>query len=690
MNLCLADDMKGMEGRHKEKADLIWAIADLLRHDWKQHEYGQVILPLTVLRRFDCALEATKDKVLEKAKELKGKPDGLVEKTLNKITGLPFHNTSKYTFQALLGDPDHIGANLRKYIDSFSKQAADAIRFFHFEKQLEKLEEKGLTFQVIKAFAGVDLHPNTVTDVEMGYIYEELNRKFAEISNETAGEHFTPREVICLMAHILFAPDNKALSQSGAIRTLYDPAMGTGGMLSVATDYLHRINNKATLETFGQEINDETYAIALSNMLMRGLSPDNVKRGNSFTEDGFQDRTFDYLLANPPFGVEWKKKYGGPIIEEAETNQHPNRFHAGLPGGTDAQMLFMQHMLSKFNPTSKGGSRMAIISNGSPLFTGDAGGGESEIRRWFFENDLVEAIIALPDQLYYNTGIYTYIWVFTNRKAKERKGKVQLIDAREMYGKMRKSLGEKRNEVRDEDILHIVGIYEEFKESKNSKVYPNNFFGYRRITIQRPLKLNWALTPERIEAIRDETAFQNLAISSKANPALKLDEENAGKAEQERIIKALRAIPRIPVVTDGNAFEARIREGLAKGGVKVSGGVFKAILEGLAERDESAPAITRTVKGKTVVESDSKLRDEERVPLDEANEAYFEREVVPFVPDAWIDSTKVDKKTGQVGIIGYEINFSRYFYEYTPARPLKDIDGDLRRLEKKIAALMEA
>ncbi len=444
----------------QEKVAFIWSVADLLRGDYKQSEYGKVILPLTVLRRLDSVLEPTKQKVLKRHEDLQGRLEN-VDPVLMQITGHGFYNTSQFTFPKLLDDPTNVGENLRRYILGFDTGTKDVVAKFELEAQIRRLERSNLLYKVVSKFCDIDLHPDKVSNLEMGYVYEELIRRFSELSNETAGEHFTPREVIRLMVNILFANDRDLLTKRGAIATLYDPACGTGGMLSVAEDHLRDLNPGARLRVYGQELNAETYAVCRSDMMLKGQDASSIYFGNSFSEDGLPDSTFDYLLANPPFGVEWKK-VEEPVREEHEKQGYKGRFGAGLPRINDGSLLFLQHMLSKMKPPEKGGSRLAIVFNASPLFTGGAGSGESEIRRWIIENDWLEAIVGLPEQLFYNTGISTYFWVLTNRKSPERRGKIQLVDARELWTKMRRSLGEKRKTMSDEQIVRdhapVLGV----------------------------------------------------------------------------------------------------------------------------------------------------------------------------------------------------------------------------------------
>ena len=465
-------------------AAFIWSVADLLRGDYKQSEYGRVILPLTVLRRLDCVLEPTKQAVLDRAEQLEGKVEN-IEPVLQRTAGEQFYNTSRYDFRRLLDAPDDLADNLRHYTASFSEGARDVLDKFDFEAQITRLDRSDLLYLVVSKFAEIDLHPNVVSNLEMGYLYEELIRRFSELSNETAGEHFTPREVIRLMVNLLFAEDEELLTKPGIVKTMLDPACGTGGMLSVAEDHLRQLNPHARLEVYGQELNAETYAVCRSDMMLKGQDATNIVYGNSFSEDGHQAGSFDYLIANPPFGVEWKK-VADAVRDEHENLGFAGRFGAGLPRINDGSFLFLQHMISKMKPADQGGSRLAIVFNGSPLFTGAAGSGESEIRRWIIENDWLDAVVALPDQLFYNTGISTYFWIVTNRKTPERRGKVQLVDARELFEKTRKSLGEKRKQISDAQIDEITRLYHDFTESDRVKILPNESFGFLRITVERP------------------------------------------------------------------------------------------------------------------------------------------------------------------------------------------------------------
>jgi type I restriction enzyme M protein len=488
----------------KDKANLIWDVADLLRGDYKQSDYGKIILPMTVLRRLDCVLQPTKQKVLEYLPKVEKLAENARDLTLNKIAGFNFHNRSQFDFVKLKADPNHVTANLRHFINGFSASAREIIEYFDFDKQIERMDDPkaDILFQVVKKISEIDL--SGMESMEMGYMFEELIRRFAEQSNETAGEHFTPREVIKLMVNILFNKDDKMLTRPGIVKTLYDPACGSGGMLSVGEMHIKKMNPEAKLEVFGQEINPESYAICKSDMLIKGQNPANVKFGNTFTVDGLGDEKFDYMLSNPPFGVDWKK--AAKVIKDEHNNLgHAGRFGAGLPRINDGSLLFLQHMISKMKPD---GSRIGIVFNGSPLFTGQAGGGESEIRQWITGNDYLETIVALPDQLFYNTGISTYIWILNNRKSKERRGKIQLINAtgakdetlmaegkrdfNRFWEKMPRSLGNKRKKIvengEDKGIGFITKLYGDFTENEFVKIYPNEFFAYWRVVVERPLK----------------------------------------------------------------------------------------------------------------------------------------------------------------------------------------------------------
>ncbi|HJP17956.1 MAG: hypothetical protein CMD96_07135 [Gammaproteobacteria bacterium] len=666
-----------------EKVSFIWSVADLIRGPYRPNQYKDVMLPMTVLRRLDCVLETTKPKVLAKLKSLKGGKVKNVEPILNRVSKQSFHNTSRFTFEKLKGDPNNIAANLTQYIKKFSGRAREIIDHFGFEEHIAKLDKADRLYLVVQKFCEIDLHPDVVSNIEMGYIFEELIRKFNEASNEEAGDHFTPREIIRLMVNILFSPDNDVLTTKGIVKTLYDPACGTGGMLSVSEEYLRELNPDAGLEGFGQDYNDQAYAICGSDMMIKGQDIEHIHFGDSFTDDFFSAEKFDYMLANPPFGVEWKPEED-PIRKEHEEQGYGGRFGAGLPRINDGSLLFLQHMISKMKVKKEGGTRLAIVFNGSPLFTGSAGSGESEIRKWIIENDWLEAIIAMPDQLFYNTGIFTYIWVVTNRKEKQRRGKIQLINTISFFVKMRKSLGNKRNEIGDgrngkpNHIADITRLFGNFKKGEFVKIFDNKDFGYHRITVERPLRLNFIVNKERLERVKETKAFVNLATSKKRKDTKAAEAEiKAGKEKQSAILKALAKIGPKGLVKNRKEFSEALKEVFQKSDLVMPAALFKAILMALSERDETAD-ICKDKNGKP--EPDSELRDYENVSLKEDIHEYLKREVIPHVPDAWIDESKTK--------IGYEINFNRYFYKFTPPRPLEKIEADLKQIEGEIAGML--
>lgn len=660
-----------------EKVSFIWSVADLLRGPYRPNQYKDVMLPMTVLRRLDCVLEPTKDKVLAELKRRKGGKVKNLEPILNKVAGQDFHNKSRFTLEKLKGDPNNIAANLTHYIKGFSSRSREIIEHFGFEEHIAKLETADRLYLIVSKFCEIDLHPNTVSNIEMGYIFEELIRRFNEASNEEAGDHFTPREVIRLMVNLIFLPDSDILTTKGIVKTLFDPACGTGGMLSVSEEYVRELNPDARLEAFGQDYNAQAYSICGSDMMIKGQDIEHIQFGNSFTNDYFPHHTFDYMLANPPFGVEWKPE-AKTIKKEHEEQGFGGRFGAGLPRINDGSLLFLQHMISKMKDRTDGGTRLAIVFNGSPLFTGAAGSGESEIRRWIIENDWLEAIVALPAQLFYNTGIYTYLWIVTNRKEKHRRGKIQLIDGTAFFKKMRKSLGNKRNEVCRDRRNEITRFYGGFRRGKYVHIFDNQDFGYRRITVERPLRLNFAVSDERLTRVNDAKPFMNLATSKKRKDTKAAEAEiAAGKALQQSILDALKTLSDHGVVKNRDTFSDWMKEAFKKAGIKAPAALFKAILMALSERDETADVCTDS-NGKP--ESDPELRDYENVPLKEDVYEYMKREVLPHVPDAWIDESKTK--------IGYEINFNRYFYKYTPPRPLEEIEADLKQIEKEIADML--
>ena len=668
-----------------DKANFIWSIADLIRDAFRRSKYQDVILPFTVLRRIDCVLAPTKQKVLERNGQLKKKGLENREPQLRKASGYAFYNTSLYNFERLLADAPHLATNLRNYINGFSENMKEILEKFDFNNTIAKLDEASLLFLVMERFKNIDLHPDKVDNHEMGLIFEDLIRRFNEALNENPGEHFTPREVIRLMVNLLLSQDREALSKNHIIRTVDDPCSGSGGMLTIAKERIVEINPKADVYLFGQEVNPETWAVCKSDMLMtspEGRDAEQIAFGSTLSNDKHATMRFDYLLANPPYGKEWKMDEEA-IRVEAEKG-YGGRFGAGLPRISDGQLLFLQHMLSRMKPIKDGGSRVGIVMNGSPLFTGDAGSGESEIRRWILENDWLDAIIALPEQLFYNTGIATYVWVLTNRKQPKRKRKVQLINATSFWVPMRKSLGNKRRQISTDQIEQITKIHQTFGESEFSKIFKTTDFGYRKITVERPLKLNFQASPERVAHLKDETAFQNLAMSKKKNPKEKAAEEAEGRKFQEKILAVLNTLPKT-LFKDRPLFEQEVDKAFKMAVVKIPPPVRKAILAALSERDETAD----TCRDKdNHPEPDSELRDTENIPLGEDINSYFNREVRPHVPDAWINTAVRDHKDNEVGKVGYEINFNRYFYKYEPPRPLEEIEADIKGVEKDILEML--
>lgn len=674
---------------HSEIVSFLWGVADLLRDDFRRSKYQDVILPLTVLRRIDCVLADTKEAVLARNAQMKGKLENL-DDLLRKTSGYAFYNTSLYDFEKLLQDAPNLAKNLRNYLTGFSPNMREVLEKFDFDGTIAKLDDAGILFLVLERFKNVDLHPSKIDNHTMGTVFEELIRKFNEAMNENPGEHFTPRDVVHLMVDLMLAGDDKAIRKSGVTVTVYDPCCGSGGMLTITKEHIQggddrpAINPGANVFLFGQEVNPETYAVSKSDLFLKdptGEDADRVRFGSTLSNPGHRGQTFDYLIANPPYGKDWKK-------DEAEVRtEHEKgvagRFAAGLPRISDGQLLFLQHMAHHMRPAKDGGSRVAIIMNGSPLFTGDAGGGESEIRRWILENDLLEALVALPEQLFYNTGIATYVWVLCNRKAPERKGWVLLVDATSFWVPMKKSLGDKRRAIPRERAAEILEMVEKFAEGPNAKIFPTTHFGYRKITVERPLRLNFQATPERIERLEDETAFKNLVKSKKKSPARE-KEIAEGRAVQEAVRALLGTLPDA-LFKNRDAFAKALAGAAKKAGVKLPAPLKKAILNALSERDETA-VICRDKEGNP--EPDTDLRDTENVPLSEDIEAFFQREVAPHVPDAWIDTSKRDAKDGKVGVVGYEINFNRYFYVYEPPRPLEEIGADIREVEGEILGLL--
>ncbi len=671
---------------HSEAVSFIWGTADLIRDSFKRGKYQDVILPLTVLRRIDSVLAPTKENVLAEYNKYKGKLDNL-DPLLRQASGYAFYNTSRYDFERLVADPPNVAANLRNYIAGFSPNMREVIEKFDFDNTINKLVEAGLLYLVVERFKGVDLSPAAIDNHAMGTVFEELIRKFNEALNENPGEHFTPRDVVSLMVDLMLAGDADRLRKPGKAVTVYDPCCGSGGLLTIAKDHIHQtISPGVRVMLFGQEVNPETFAVAKSDMYMNdpaGLDADNIAFGSVLSDDRHAGKRFDYVIANPPYGKDWKRDEAA--VRAEYDRGFAGRFGPGLPSISDGQMLFLEHMIAHLQKPEEGGARMAIIMNGSPLFTGDAGSGPSEIRRWILENDLLEAIVAMPEQLFYNTGIATYVWVVTNRKSAERAGKVLLIDATSFWTPMRKSLGDKRREIPADKQAEILTLLDAFEEGEHCRVFPTTHFGYRKITVERPVKLNFQASPERIARLDDEKAFAKLAESKKKDPEAKAAEDAAGREFQDAIKAMLATMPG-DLFTDRDAFAEELKKAEKATGTKLDATLRRAVLSALSKRDEEAPAIADKDGDP---EPDSELRDTENVPLSEAVEDYFAREVLPYVPDAWINEAVRDQKDGEVGKVGYEVNFNRYFYVYTPPRPLEEIEADLKAVEGEILELLE-
>ncbi|MFF6905970.1 N-6 DNA methylase [Streptomyces sp. NPDC012389] len=676
-----------MSDKNQELADFIWSVADLLRGDYKRSEYGRVILPMTLLRRMDCVMQDTREAVWERAESFAGQNKDAI---LRATAGRDFYNLSKQSFATIGADPatEKVEKNLKDFLGGFSFEATKILDHYAFHLQVERLADANLLYLVVQKFAEIDLSPEAVDSHNMGYVFEELIRKFADASNETAGEHFTPREVIELMVELLLAPDHDRIDDNRApVIDILDPACGTGGMLSAAEDHIKTLSPRARVNLFGQELNAESYAICRSDMLLKGQTASNIRFGNSFTQDGHEGAQFEYMLANPPFGVEWKK-VEKQVKEEHEDRGHDGRFGAGLPRINDGSFLFLQHMIHKMRPLKKdaegrevGGSRIAVVFNGSPLFTGGAGSGESEIRRWIIENDYLEAIVALPDQLFYNTGISTYFWIVTNRKPKNLKNRVILLDARDQWSKMRKSLSNKRKEIVRERREEICAWYGEALRLTRSgdgsqhsvpakvKVLDADAFGYKRITIDRPLKLRFEVTDDTLDALR----VSKVVAREFPNP--------------EALIGALMPLLGSRWATKADAWN-ELRDAMAKAGVHwPSGKPFQRALRDAVGVPDPYGEVQFVKKGQP--EHDPDLRDFENAGRREDIDEYFVREVKPHVDDAWLAETK-DPKTGEMVRyrVGYEIPFTRHFYVYTPPRPLTEIDAELRALEAEIQTLL--
>lgn len=772
-----------------QMAAFIWSVADLLRGDFKQSQYGRIILPFTLLRRLECVLEKTKEGVVAEAIKVQtmALPEEAQEKIILRATdGLTFFNTSPMDLGKM--GQNGIKANLEKYIQSFSRDAREVFEHFKFSEFISQLDEANLLFKIVNKFASTDLSPKTISNHEMGLVFEELIRRFAESSNETAGEHFTPRDIVRLTTSLVFMEDDDALSKEGVIRTVYDPTCGTGGFLSSGMEYVHELNPNAVMRAFGQELNPESYAICKADMLIKGQDVSRIKLGNTLSNDQLPHDQFDYMLSNPPFGVDWKK-IEGDISDEHLQKGFNGRFGPGLPRVSDGSLLFLLHLLSKMRDggTANNGGRIGIILNGSPLFTGGAGSGESEIRRYILEADLLEGIVALPTDMFYNTGIATYVWILSNKKTQERKGKVQLIDGTNLCGKMRKSLGSKRNQMGEEDIKLITRTFGDFEavaatplsalglekaaEQKSArgrqpaaakteapktfacKIFNSTDFGYRRLTIERPLRLSAQVTDEAISSLRFapkpfnapmESLFEAFAhlwqgdnygnftgIEAEARAIVKADfaelkekqikdlldrtlwlnqRELMHKTQQIQTALGAQAGGKAQASNDINTFQLTLKAAIKAAGIKLDAKENKQFLDAITRKNSDAePVVKKVLKEEAqplygafeyqgcVVEfePDGDLRDNENVPLNpsvatsDLIENYFKAEVLPHVADAWINADKRDAKDGEVGIVGYEIPFNRHFYVYTPPRSLEEIDADLDAVSAEIMKLLQ-
>ena len=716
---------------HEDLKAKIWEIANRLRGPYRPPQYRLVMLPMVVLRRLDCVLEPTKDAVLKRRDELEAQqmPEAASDRLLGKAADPKrkhaLYNTSPYTFARMLGDAENIAPNLVSYINGFSQTARHIFERFKFADQIEKLDASNRLFTVVKAMADVDLHPNRIDNLQMGYLFEHLVMRFNEQANEEAGDHFTPREVIRLMANLIYTGEQDVY-KPGIYRTIYDPACGTGGMLSESEKLILSQNDRAQLALFGQEYNDESWAICCSDMLIKDEETANIVLGDTLgdgkTRDGFEGKRFHYLMANPPFGVEWKDQK--EVVErEHKTLGFSGRFGAGLPAINDGSLLFLQHMISKMHPyeerdEDQPGSKIAIVFNGSPLFSGDAGSGPSNIRRWIIENDWLDAIVALPDQLFYNTGIFTYVWLVTNRKPQERRGKVQLIDGTRFFQKMKKSLNNKRNEIAEDQIRLLTRVYGHCQDGERaevsingeietrvvSRIFENREFGFLKVTVERPLRMNFEAAPERIARLDDQTAFANLGKSMKRKDAAAVEREIAeGRKKQDAIRAVLVTLKGNGRYMDYAVFDSDVIKAAKCAGLKILAQIKKAIFAALGEHDQDAE-ICRDSKGRP--EPDSELRDTENIPLPPGTvpplpmdfgpnkpndrlvevfrddiDAYIAREVLPHVPDAWVDYDKTK--------VGYEIPINRHFYVYKPPRPLDQIEAEITELDERIAGLLK-
>ena len=667
--------MDGDDVRDDDTVDMvnfIWSIAELLRGRFKPRDYQDITLPMTVLRRFDSIIIAKQDEVRATNEKFKSTIDDR-DLLLRKVAGAAFYNTSQFNFKRLLEDPANIELNVQTYLNGYSANVREIFENFDFRNALVKLAKAKLTFLIFEKFENANMHPSNISNHNMGYIFEELIRRFNEETNESPGEHYTPREIVSLMTELMLAGDSLELETTGLIRQVYDSCCGTGGMLTIAKDSIRKINTGVRVELFGQELNPKTFAIAKSDMLMldpSGKMADNIRLGSTLSEDDFQNQTFHYLISNPPYGVEWKADQY-VVTKESELG-FSGRFGPGLPPVSDGQTLFLLNMIKKMKSIEEGGSRIAIVMNGSPLFSGDANQGVSEIRRYIFENDMLEAIVAVPREMFYNTPLATYIWVLSNRKTERRQGLVQLIDAsgEDFWDSMRKSLGKKRRVMKQEHISKVLEIFHAFEnDGKLSKIYPNEFFGYRKVIVERPLRLNFQINNERMELFGMEKQFT------------KLDD-----LERESYLDMLQAMPKHLYLSRDKFFQDLMKEAKARD-LKIKNPLKKAMTKVFGEQDPDAEICYNNGNNP---EADPALSDTERIPLDVDIDDYMALEVLPYVPDAWVNETKknFDKDTFEIGKIGYEINFNRYFYVYEPPRALEEIEGEIRVMKTALNDLM--
>ena len=655
----------------------LWNIAESLRGTYKEEDYRKVMLPLIVIRRFDCLLDDYNREIIKSVyEEYDFLPEEekdemvIVDLKENHNMNLQFYNVSDFTWKKLLDDSENIKSNFEEYLNGFSNNVKEIIAKFKFKDEIAQLDKKDKLYAVLSKMYEVDLHINSVSNNKMGYIYEEMLRRFTE--NSAAGEQYTPREVIRLCMEMLFMGKENFLTEDGKVISIADFCCGTGGMLSIAEDYIEKINPNAIVNVYGQELLDESFAICQADMLMKGQNPDNIRLGNTLTQDRFSGEKIRFLISNPPFGVTWKDEEK-KVKEEADLG-FDGRFGAGTPRVSDGSLLFLQNMISKMYDDEEG-SRIAIIFNGSPLFTGDAGSGESNIRKWIIEEDLLEGIIALPTDMFYNTGIATYIWVLTNKKEEKRKGKIQLVNASEYYQSMRKSLGNKRKEITPEQIKEITSLYNSFEESENSKIFDNEDFGYRKVTVERPLKLSFIVNEEAIENVKNTTQFINLAVSKKKDLEIKEKEENEGREKQEKLIKLLESFDNTLEYMDRDKFIKDLKAKSKEFDIALPAGLIKAIVNAIGVRNEDAE-VCKDSKGN--IESDTSLKDTESIALKDDVYEYFEKEVKPHVNDAYIDESSINN-------IGYEIPFTRHFYKYEELRSFDEIMKEVETLESEIA-----